>query len=508
MYHWAPAGLLPGYESSAHLFFTYRKTGVRGMEYEFNKKTRVARTLFPDREIISVFRRWNGDHRGGHTPYKDMYWPASDCYDEYLPAAVYSPESYMEDVTPFVLISAHNGMEQNLTTRRFLSGSKFKVIGDSGGSQLKHATKDYVDPAKVIEWLNNVADLGCSLDAPPRPQDQNDKKVMKALMDIQRMNNDVYFKNWNGRVKLLNAIHGFTAEQVREWAKHVDDDRFHGWCAGLDSVTTFLAGLRTTLIAIKEFPKKHYHTFGLGGAALRIPVAAWLGKYTDSLTSDSTTHMSALKWRVYFHLSPMGGIEKIRVGKGKREKTYSKTGKVQSDSGPPRITMDMRPLPCSCPICSRVKYPVFFSLPAGSGAATALNVHNMWTTANHARTWGQLAEKCETSEEYIEAWAASKGVGLKDASMVDSKIIVKYIETAMEAGIDVADRRFLSVIGDDAAVAGRMKKLFKGKKSDRCEDPNLKQAMLQSQKSSSEDVIPAYLGAKEMKKRGIRRLGQ
>lgn len=505
-YRWAPAGLLPGYESNAHLFFTYKKTGVLNYEYAYDPVHRVARVRFPDREIISMFRRWKGDS-GKNGPYKKLYWPESNTYDEYLPASVYSADSFMEDVTPYVLISAHNGMEVDLSTREFLSGGNYKVIGDSGGSQLKHGTKPYVDPAKVIEWLNGVADLGCALDAPPRPVDQNDKKVMKALCDIQLMNNKVYFDNWNGNLKLLNAVHGFTVSQVREWAKAVDDERFYGWCAGQDSVTSFLAGLRTTLVAMKEFPKKHYHTFGLGGASTRIPIAAWLGRYADSFTSDSTTHMASLRWRVYFYLDPKGDIEKIRVGNGRRQISQSKSGEVLSDSGPPRISMDFRPLPCSCPICHRVKYPRFFSLPAGSGAATALNVHNMWVTGTHANTWSRLADSSKSVEEYLDAIAMSKSVSVSDSKMFDMRVIIGYIEAAMSQGIEIADRRYQSLTGDDAVHAGRMKKLFAGAKSTRCEDPNLKQAMLSSQKSSSEDVIPAYLGETEMRSRGIRRLG-
>jgi hypothetical protein len=502
MYYWVPAGAEPGWLFDAFMFIRYGRTGVQRYEYQYDKENRIARIRFPDREIISGFRRWQGE-KGDRPVYKHMWWPQdTSTFDEYFAGSMYTPDSYMQEVAPYVLLSAQCADNIKLHSRKFLCGSKYKVIVDSGGSQLKHGTEAHVDPVKVINMINNVADIGCVLDAPPRPQDQNSSKVMLALMRVQKQNNGVFFDHWNGEVKLLNAVHGFTLKQAREWAKSTDDDRFYGWAAGQDNVQSFLAGLRTTLVVMKEFPKQHYHTFGLGGAAVRIPIAAWLGKYVPIFTSDSTTHMASVRWRVYFYNTPLGDIEKVRLGKSKREKTKSKTGVVQSDGGPKRIFQDMRPLPCSCPVCVRVKYPVFFSFDAGAGSGTLLNVHNTWITAQHASSWSELAARSSVGE-YLEAIALSKE---STAISSDIKIVIKYIEYVMKHGLDEADRKYKAAIGgDEAIVAGRMKVLFP-KRQSRCTDGNLKQAMLGSAQSVSEDVLPAYLGAEEMNRLGIRRL--
>jgi len=428
-FSWIPAACIDQF-AACWLYITYGRTGVSESSYEVHEKERYAVVKLPDREFFVT-------HRKGVRPLDSNF-------DEVYYSGPYEPNSIVEQHTDFALISAHTALGTGIVDRSF-QHNDLKIIVDSGGAQLKLGTSDYVDPYKAIATMNKIGDIGMSLDLPPRPIDFDNQAVYRELIKGTQQNNKIFFDHKSERLRLLNCIHGNRLEGVRQWAEATNDDRFSGWAAGTDNRGP-ISNVRTLMVPMLEYPStQHYHQFGFSGKTC-IPLIAWLGRHATTVTSDSSTWITVASKRIYLELKMGGGFKAAMVGE------------KNSDLRPNAV------LPCSCPICHRIKYWQFFSLPPRCGSVSMLALHNFYVLANYANLWNHLAQQSPDLKVY------SKHLTDMMSSSVATYLIkgCEYIEFAKEHGLDKAEVEFSRWLDNMPSVLGGMKSLFtNGQKKDK-----------------------------------------
>lgn len=422
MYTYAPANLTPT-SCWANFYIRYEQNplGRRG----FRSTPYGAITKFPDRTIYYVY---NPQHR-----------PNAYSFDEHFNVSPFEPGSWTEQVgLTHCLISAERGIKENVRDMHYLHNST-KVLADSGGAQLKFGTEEYVDPGKMIAWMNHGAHIGMGLDLAPRPCDQGHRKVLKNLAKMTHTLTEFFLRNKRKDLKIESVAQGFSLEEYRTWCKYVQTDGTHGWAAGANS-SNDLVNLRGLLVPIFEFStekqRKHhaYHLFGFSGRE-RTPALAWLGRYVQTLTTDSTSWITAARFRRYLTFNPTNGAtEPIGVGDNVPEKE--------------RIRKGMH-CPCNCPFCAKLGYLDYYALPSDAFSERSLSFHNLYVMVQQANFWNHAAQTADSVGEYLELvrWAFGNDPAIRTQ--------VEYIEYVAHHGLDKAEQKFHRALAANA-LGGRL----------------------------------------------------
>ena len=448
---WMPTGIYPAYALRVHVYVRFEKNSTFGWELPADRSVEVR---LPDRTVLIT----NPVQPWGVAPV-DGNWDRIFEFDPYR-------NDWGEDMLPYVMLAAWNGMttqsgygtSTGVRDRSWIT-NKVKLFGDSGGSQLKSGTVDYVDPKAAQVWMNQVCDLGVPLDVAPHLVDQNTPEIWDPLIWLQQKHNEDFLaaarkptENWDG-LKLLNCVHGFTAEQVRRWCRETHDDRFVGWAVGGDVSYNLFQHLRTLMVAIQEFnhwgDNAHFHMFGSANIT-KTPAYAWLGRYVPLVTGDGTGWLDGVKYHRAKYLNIGGSISTRHFGRLAVEKRSAMPGSTS---------------PCPCPICaSRGGDWRVFSLPRCTPGPNLQLLHEIWTTVRMNDMWSNLAMNVKDLDEYLR-WvqaAFTKGSGSALNADYVRKIIalVRYIDTAWNHGVDYADKKFARVLNDSPKVAGNMRARF------------------------------------------------
>lgn len=388
-----------------------------------------------------------------------------------------------------VLISAHNGMNELKHVRA--SGWKpthpgIKLMGDSGGAQLRMGTTPYIDPKDVISWMNDFVDIGAALDVPHRPADQGNEKLMWGLAEVQRRNNEVYLaQRKRDDLQFLNVVHGFGLEDARKWCAHVHtkDPAFVSWAAGLGNRNSFFSSLLAAMVPMVEYPecggKNGLHFFGISGKSY-IPCFAWMAKRTGvPITMDSTNYLKGNRYRQFCMTDWKGRMTEVEMGRS------AKVGYRTE-------------LPCSCPVCYSIRWCEAFGLEGGAKMQHMLTIHNLITILKFVQRWNEIAAK-STYEEFRAAVTDAYHVKMTRNGILDS---VEFIEDAVEHGLDAAAKKYKDYLWDESSLEDeapvKMEALFPGEgpRSAREDRPSM---VSQQFLDESTRILHRYIPKKEMK---------
>lgn len=435
-YSYVPAALTPSMTCGA-FYITHGRTGVRHVDYQPLATGSITR--LPDRTI--------------HFVYHPKARPLDTNFDYCISFSPYEPGSWADLIgLKHFLVSAYHGIGERIRNRAFIHND-MKLIADSGGAQLKFAVGDetaFVDPRKILWWMNECADVGMTLDFAPRPVDQGNKAAMKALAKMSRTSNKFFARNKTDRLHLCNITHGFTLEDVRRWTDTVAMPGFDGWACGADVRNNNIANLRILLVPMLEQEQvSHYHLFGFSGRK-KTPAMAWMARRLGMLrekkklkpavvTSDSTTWLTMAKWRAFMTFDPRSGHSEL-LPVGKRHKL--KNGLH---------------IPCSCFMCANIGWIDYYDLPPQSYAGRALAIHNLYILHQQVEFWNKHAALAKNVDEYMEIveWSFPKKREIRD--------MVRYVDAAFEHGLDKADERFRGSLPDRPTRLA-MKPLFRSAK--------------------------------------------
>ena len=346
---------------------------------------------------------------------------------------------YFADLAPFskdgavnqacgewVMCSAKYGLDKQVYERYTQVGG-LKLLGDSGGYQLKVRKSDYIDPHKVIAWMNATCDAGLALDIPPAPEiDWGSLAAIQDLAPRQRDNNLIYADKAREDLYLLNIVQGSLPKHSRLWIDTVMHPRFKGWGVSCNNLQDQFSGaLRSALILLKEYGEQDWiHFLGLSGPSM-FPVMAWLGNHYK-ITSDSSSQISGIKYRNYMRLTSEGHmLSSLQV---------SNDPKVCDLPG-----LNGHALPCSCPVCTAVGYFDVF-MDDNTTLGQLILWHDFFVLRRYSHTWNTLALTL-TKGEYRELVRSL--FGNTTARAID------FIDHALDVGIDRASREFPDLVGRD-----------------------------------------------------------
>lgn len=376
-----------------------------------------------------------------------------------------------------VLISAHNGMHELKKWRKMgwrPQNKSIKIIGDSGGAQLRCGTTNYVDPKGVIDWFNDQVDWGAALEIPPRPVDFGNKKLMMLIAEVQKKNNELFAKHRRDDLKLLNVSHGFTLDEARRYCDIVKNKEFNGWAAGADNTYSPVSAMQSILIPHLEYAdygNERLHILGLSGK-MAIPTFALAATKIPNLSMDSTNFLRGNRYRRYIHLDLNGKLHEIDMS--------PKTGRL-----PPR-----QRLPCQCGVCTVIGWWDVFNMDGDAKGQHLLTAHNLNSILRYVQFWNVSAQTLD----YKEYNKLVKQVLPK--SYKEVHINNEYMHYALEHGLDKAEDEFRSWMINDP-MAHSMPKLFEAERASNFEKMSTFVGL--AQKASSWESAKNYLSMDEIK---------
>lgn len=383
----------------------------------------------------------------------------------------------------FSLISAENLL--NKSNVDMFKRNNHRIFVDSGGAQLRFATTAFVSPYDVIDIYNKVGDMGTALDIPPRPCDLSNKAVIKCCQDIQKKNNEIFAERAREDLLLLNCIHGDNIEENIRWADAVYNDRFTGWAFGITDPNFVTRVIKILNMIFKLGTCEHYHLFGFG-SNISIMVFAYLGKYVNNLTSDSTTYLQAASYREMQFFTDSGKLFRDRVAGNK-----IKFNKV-----------DYSLSPCSCAACRAIKYLKAYTLDCGV-VGRIMAYHNAVAMNNFARMCSDLARKHNGYEYYRFFENAYNG---ERRLLSDLQSCINIIDSAFSQGIEKVEKTYyLRNQPKDRTKVGSLFNLGTADTDDDNEklDNATGVAAFEGMWSASADVIPRYMTKEKMEDFGI-----
>jgi hypothetical protein len=238
--------------------------------------------------------------------------------------------------------------------------SKVRSIWDSGGLQIFKERVDFIDPRKLGDALKKRdVYAGVTLDFLVPKVSNNYLKAVKLASAMQRRNTFLVGKHAGPKVKLLNVIHGYSADARKIWLANSLTGKYDNyWC--LADLSRILAVADRTKLIIQDIlnlkaevgdPKKLWlHLLGIAlhrFITILIPLSTVVGR----ITADATTAIAAARHGLII-LPPIAGSFSFSIG---RISEYQ--GML---------------IPCNCRICSFVGNSWVYSY-----FVTPLSLHNI-----------------------------------------------------------------------------------------------------------------------------------
>jgi tRNA-guanine family transglycosylase len=254
------------------------------------------------------------------------------------------------------------------------------ILADSGGFQLYSGTKTYIDPKEVVTWYNENVDWGMVLDVPPIIRTP---EYLKRSAAIQKANIDVMMANKTPNVELINIIHGENYKTRMEFLKQVDHPdinrlAFPGY---RDSTVSTIADL-LQIVFSKERKFEHYHVLGVYNLVKLAPIIKIANmKGVPLITSDASTPLQSAVNKLYHHQQSVFEPAR-RIVVGARE-AYANVNVH---------------LPCSCPVCSTLKYANILGILDKSVISSLFTIHNIYEIKRYSRMMDELARTVDDKE--------------------------------------------------------------------------------------------------------------
>ena len=236
-------------------------------------------------------------------------------------------------------------------------------------------------------------------------------------------------------------------------------------------------------------PYKYMHLFAVSGEN-RIPAIAWLSRYVDRFTVDSTLWMQGIRYNRYLSLAPNGAMTTYPMGRERTKPVYKESQ---------RMPIPGTPLPCPCPICTILPSWDVFSLPPVFRTYVLLGWHNIFVLRRFTQLWSDMAHSLD--EKHFRRMAAYV---LGDWA----HLIIDFIETSMHDSLEKAEKRHQLTFAFEKQGKGASHQIFPGTKD---EDPGDPMTLLgaanlfsgSTKPSILEDVLCNYLPEKTFVKLGL-----
>ena len=338
----------------------------------------------PDRELVITF-----------DGFSDLHTRPLDCnFDEYVALNPFSA-SFKDSGIEYLMTNYHQHLKRIDRSPEHRRPENTRPDGitymsDSGGFQILMGRVDYLNPMEVQKWYNANTDIGIVLDIPCSMEHEHFERVAH----IQKRNLELMLAVQEPHVELMNVVHGSNTEYMKQFHDIVYDDRCKSLCianmyAG-SLVHTVCDAMEAVEFTEGQYP--HYHLLGIFNPLVLLPYIRYANsehfkKRGALLTSDSSSHIQGAISYTYFHQADLSTPLKRRAI-GVREKA--------AFPSPNRL------LPCSCPICSTIKYTdVLSGMVPGAMLNFLLTWHNIFESNRYVNQLDDVA-KTLSDADYTE----------------------------------------------------------------------------------------------------------
>ena len=363
MYRYVPAGVSDE-KSGMTIYVKYKKNPRRILLKEKSPNHLLFST--PDRDIQI-------NSGGLHCP---SNIPPLDNWDEVVyPSPMWPHETvghggvdiFMMNYTTFLGSKDRNS--PNLREAGRSSKVDQTIMSDSGGYQLMSERLDFVNPLDIVEWYNRNVDVGIVLDVPLGGRYWENAHTEQAEAQAAVTAHMMAGKSTD--LELMNVIHGETLKHIAEYRGIVERDDIDRMAMAGMYFNTISKGVYNVLHVLQSGrPYKHWHMLGLSHPKSIYPLMRMAGKgIVKNLTSDGSTYAQEGRYKRMF-LWP----------------TIDSKPKWNPIGIEYNIGNNSRHLPCTCPICSSIKYADILSEFDEGLITMALVYHNMYAYVNFTRT--------------------------------------------------------------------------------------------------------------------------
>lgn len=306
--------------------------------------------------------------------------------------------------------------------------SRTKWISDSGGFQVISGKIGYLDPVKTAEWYNEYVDIGIGIDIPlPNPSMQG-QAMSDQVAHILKRNNTAMLGVLNDTTKLMNVIHGWNADSFMRYHDIVFDARSKHLCISDIYRSTALDAVSTLIEVVGRLPKDHYehiHVLGIYNTRITVLLARAMRLFFPKIvfTCDSSSYMKAANgWQMALQRNIDRPLERMEIGAN------------ASKAINPTVN---RHLPCSCGICSRVKYTDIFSYTRRVPNYFLL-YHNLFEMVRFCKNVSTAAEELDNAQyrELVKGYLAGNN------HIKDSLVGLDFIEACQKEGHKKAKKKF------------------------------------------------------------------
>ena len=372
IYRYVPAGIFPQGHGGLGVYIKYHK--------RVDKKITVKQMApgyvwldCPDRELVIT----------GLTHTKASPNPVN--FDEFVNLSIHHMNASRDFGLDYAMVNytQSSGKGHKSPDVRRVVGhqeGQISLVSDSGGFQLGRGVEEFIDPKQLITWYNKNVDLGMVLDIPVL---SSDKKLLIELAKLQALNTKYLLANKCDNLGLINIFHGVDEEAgavYRDICEHPDIDRlaiggvyWYGALGAVDRVLSFIQTGRSY---------KHYHILGVMNSLHVILYMRLAAKnFAPLITTDSSTHLQNAVTKGYL-FQPLISHQFKPWDIGDTENFPSMHNE----------------LPCSCPVCSSLKYADVLRVLSGNVIAFMLMMHNIFATNRYLKAMETIVQESTTKD--------------------------------------------------------------------------------------------------------------
>jgi len=419
-YHFVHAGIFPYKKSGIAVYTKFGKHHVNNLRVKHNHE--YTWITAPDRELIIVSDAHKSDcfrPQGCNFDTMQIFGPTIPSFDGY--DVDYMMTNYTTHIGKEHLSPMHRKQGFRDHTHP-LAPDRATWMADSGGFQFSTGVLSFVDPINMVKWYNDNADIGMVLDMPVSRE--HGLATFKRAAHTQARNTAAMVAHKAEHLDLMNIIHGSTVEDRAYYRRVVERDDITKLAVAGDYNGTVLDVINNLLSLVNDTGSHydHYHLLGIFNPRITALLAKVASEgIVDTLTSDSSTAIQAATVREFYVISKNEGLHRTPVGHKYIHPNISNR------------------LPCSCPVCSTLKYTDVFTTVNSGSCIALLAVHNMFAMSTYMSMLDTYANTLSTEEyrSYLSSTIAKRGSGGQEMLHC-----IDFIESYKEEGLEAAQRKF------------------------------------------------------------------
>ena len=419
-YHWCPAAVHWVSDGGLGIYIRYGKFSDRIVIKESSPSH--VRIQCPDRELVIVCN--------SHVAWG--FRPMNGTYDEYVHIGPYHDHLNEQMNLPYFMVNyvaESNKAAVSVPRKNTLTDKPNTLImADSGGYQIVQGRVEYLDPAPMVEWYNDNVDLGFSLDVPLNVFNLD---YLKRQAHIQARNNRIMLAGKKESLELINILHGSSLDYLRQYNDIVNTPEIDRMAiGGLYHCFNLMGSIDTLYKLCQENDWKHIHVLGISNfLQVALMIRMRVKGLLPHLTTDSSTAMQKARLREWHtFIAPHQKVQYTLVG-------Y----KDGYRPNPKNI------LPCSCQVCTAIKYSDILWTVPGNIATKLFEFHNIYSLTNYFDIMIDIAQTT-TTKEYKETLVSQLGTNRQGFD--EAMHCLDFIDSIAQEGYDKARNKYKIFLGD------------------------------------------------------------